>query len=381
MAPVLVDVPKAPFDGGIRIAAVFPSLGRYGQSGTQSMNGARLAAEEVNRAGGVHGRRLELLGYRTGSYFVDAAEAARLAARAGAVALVGANSSSLSMAIAEVAESQELVQVSNVSTAQDLTWDPDTGEERPFVFRMCSSDVVMGRLLARFARETLDARRVALLYEVGRTYSAKLARSFLEAFRSPGHETREFFYLPLETDFRPQLRAVRGFAPDVLFVPGSFTDATLIAVQAGKLGLTPTLLGADSWSSPLLFERGGPSRPAYYCDLCRTPETFARRYAAAYGEAPQGCRAALAHDAVLALADALVSLGPLDDESLQGSLDETRRRLRAALARVSTRGATGPIRFDAHGDGGGRVAVMRVARSAGGAYVFRFESWLGSVGP
>ena len=113
--------------GTLDIAAVFPTLGRYAVSGQQSLRGARLAVEELNRAGGVHGRRLRLAEYRTGSYVVDARHAAALAASDGVLAIVGANSSELSRAIAEVAESVGVPQLTNVSTASDITWDPQTG--------------------------------------------------------------------------------------------------------------------------------------------------------------------------------------------------------------------------------------------------------------
>ncbi len=205
--PVVVELPDSRFDGAIRLASVFPWLGRYSLSGIQSTRGARLAAEDVNLRGGIHGRRLKVLEYRTGSYFVDVLRAADVATSQGeALAIIGSNDSSLSAAIAGLAEARGVVQVSNVSTAQDLTWDPATGEDRRYVFRVCVSDVVMGAQLARFAWDHLGARRVAVLYEVGRSYSAKLARSFVERFRDPaaGRLTEELFYLPLETDFRGQ---------------------------------------------------------------------------------------------------------------------------------------------------------------------------------
>lgn len=378
--PVLVDRPDAAFDGSLALASIFPTLGRYATSGIQSHNGARLAVAEINRRGGVHGRRLRLLEYRTGSYFVDARHAATLAAaRDGAVAILGSNASSLSKAIAEVAEAEHVVQVSNISTTRDLTWDPATGADRPYVFRVCSSDVDLSAHLAAFARDRLRARRVAVLYEVGRSYSAQLARGFIERFAPPGagRVTREFVYLPLETDFRAQLREVRAFAPDALFVPGSFTDTTLIAMQAESLGLQATLLGGDGWSNALLFKRGGPSRPAYYADLCAPTPAFAERYRQAYAQDTEGCRALLAHDAVLALAQALRALGPLRDEDLRARLLATRERLRPALAAVEVRGESGRIRFDAKGDVRRGVAVMRVEKDPGRGYVARLDRVLG----
>jgi branched-chain amino acid transport system substrate-binding protein len=381
LVPVLAQRPSVAQSGTIPIASIFPTVGRYALSGIQSHRGARMAVEDLNRGGGIHGRKVSLLEYGTGSYFFDARHAAELAAgEGGALALIGSNSSSLSKAMAEIAEARGVVQVSNVSTAQDLTWDPATGRNRPHVFRVCGSDEVSGRLLAEFAREHLRARRAAVLYEVGRTYSASLARSFVEAFhdRDPGRVTAEFVYLPLETDFRSQLREAAAFRPDILFAPASFTDATLIAIQAERLGLHATLLGGDAWSNRLLFKRGGPSRPAYHSDHCFPAPSFQDEYRARWHEEADGCRAILAYDAVRAVAAALSVLGPLPDEDLRRGLAQTRERLRAALARVDVRGATGPIRFDARGDVRRGAAIIEVRPSA---YEPRLLTWLGRERP
>jgi len=364
--------------GTLEIAAVFPTIGRYAVSGLQSLRGARLAVEELNRAGGVRGRRLRLAEYRTGSYFVDAQQAASLAADDGALAIVGANSSELSRAIAEVAEARGVPQITNVSTASDITWDPQSGENRPFVFRMCATDDVMGRLLAGFARERLSARRAAVLYEVGRKYSQQLARSFITSFADPrtGHEAAEFFYLALETDFRPQLRRVKEFGPDVVFLPGSFTDATLIVAQAQAFGLTATFLGGDAWSSPLLFQRGGPPGTAYYVELCPSSPEFERRYSEPPEDEPPGCRAILAYDAVQVIAAGLRSLGELEALAAGPGLDETRRRLREAIARTDMKAATGRVRFDARGDRIQGVALYAVEATPQGPRA-RARGWLG----
>ena len=281
------------------------------------------------------------------------------------------------MAVAEEAEARGLVQVSNVSTAQDLTWEPETGRNRDFVFRVCSSDVVMGALLAEFALEELGARRAAVLYEVGRAYSAKLARSFVERFEVSGQVPAEFFYLALETDFRPLLHRIAEYRPDVVFVPGSFTDATLIAAQAKALGLRATLLGGDGWSNPLLFRRGGPPSEAYFLELCSPSADFERRYQGVFGGETQGCRAMLGYDAVQVLAAALRSLGPLPVEALDDDLDSTRLRLRDAVATTEVEGASGAIRFDAHGDRRQGVALSVVERGLDGRPITLVRGWLG----
>ena len=375
--PQVLTHPQAPSDGSVAIATIFPAAGRYASSGIQSLNGARLAVEDLNKAGGIRGRHVALLEYRTGSYFLDAREAARRAAAAGALAIVGSNSSDLSMAIAEEAEARHLVQISNVSTAQDLTWDPATGRGRSYVFRVCATDVAMGRLLATFARDTLGARRAAVLYEVGRTYSARMARSFLDHFRDAtvGSLAAEFFYLALETDFRDQLRAVQAFAPDVVFLPASFTDATLIAQQAKGLGLHATLLGADGWSNPLLFKLGAPATPAYFVDHCQPIPAFSARYEQVFGQPAQGCRAALAYDAARAVAAGLEKALPAQGSDVR--LAETRQRLRDAVSALDIVGLTGRVRFDRFGDRRIGVAVEEVLPRPQGLPETRLQGWVG----
>jgi branched-chain amino acid transport system substrate-binding protein len=378
--PVLVSPPDVRFNGAIRIASIFPTVGRYALSGQQSHNGARMAVADINAAGGVHGRRVSLLEYRTGSYFVDGRHAALKAVDEGqALAIIGSNASSLSEAIAGIADTRGVVQVSNVSTADDLTWDPASGRERPYVFRVCPSDLVMGVKLADFARTALRAHRVAILYEVGRSYSAKLARSFADAFVDPrkGRVAAEFFYLPLETDFRTQLGEVAAFRADVLFLPGSFTDATLIAMQAEALGIRPTLLGGDAWSNRLLFKRGGPTRTSYHSDHCAPPAAFLDRYRREFGVESDGCRAILAYDAVQAVAAALRAIPAPTDADLTTGLAETRDRVRDALGDVSFEGLAGAIRFDEHGDVRRGVAMMEVDAGPDGPRRHLY-GWLGA---
>ena len=374
MAPASITA-----DGALPIAAIFPTVGRYAVSGRQSLTGARLAVEDLNRAGGIGGRPLRLAEYRTGSYFVDARHAAALAVRDGALAIVGSNSSELSQAVAEESDAHGILQITNVSTAADLTWDPKTGRVHPFVFRMCASDSVIGVLLADFARDRLAARRVAVLYEVGRTYSARLASAFLQRFSDPGagRVTMEAHYLALETDFRPQLRLIKEFRPDVVFMPGSFPDATLMAVQARSLGLRATFLGGDAWSSPLLFQRGTPPGEAYYVELCSPAPEFDRRYAQVMGAEPSGCRAVLAYDAVRVIAAGLKKLGPLADRALGADLDETRRRLRELVARSETEGVTGRVRFDERGNRRQGVALYAVEPTPQGPPRALVRGWLG----
>jgi len=386
--PLIEEMPHASVPGSLRIASIFPTLGRYALSGRQSHNGVRLAVEVLNETGGIHGRPVELLEARTGSSFLDARYAVEeLLVADDVLAIVGSNSSSLSLEIAPVAQSRGIVQISNVSTVPDVTLGRD------FVFRVCHSDAVLGGLLAEFARYSLSAHRVAILHEAGRPYSANLATSFARNFLDflPGpterpSEVRIFLYPEFETDFRRQLLEVQDYRPDVVVVPGSFSDATLVAMQAELMGLEATLLGGDSWSSRLLFARGGPGRTAFHTDhwhpdapfLSDDGRMFPLIYRERFCEELNGARAPMAYDALLAVATALESLGPLEDTALEPGpeITVTRRRLRDALNVVDFVGVTGRVRFDENGDAVKGCAIIRVERGRDGL-VSRFDRWVG----
>jgi branched-chain amino acid transport system substrate-binding protein len=330
---------------------VFPDEGRYAASGTDSERGVDLAAEQVNAEGGVHGRTLEVLHYRTGSFIADAAAAVERAIEDGVLAIVGPNSSDLASVMAERAEQAGVLMVSNVATSPEVT------RGRRFVFRVCYTDARLGELLARFACEKLGARRVAALFEVSRFYSYGLAQAFLQRYRlaCPEGGARGWHYLENEVDFEEPLRSLQAWDPDAAILPGSTTDVSLIGAAMGALGLRATLIGGDSWSRGQLFPHGGPVRPSFHSDHWNPGDPalapFLEAYRARHGGAPQGARSVLAADAVEGLRQALTRLGPLPGEALGGPrLAGTRGALRDAFQAVDYAGYTGRIRFPSGGD-------------------------------
>jgi branched-chain amino acid transport system substrate-binding protein len=340
--------------GQIRIAAIFPTAGRYEASGRECLRGVRMAVEALNRQSGVAGRRIFLVNYSTRSDVESTEEAARRAVTEGALALIGSNASLLSRGVAEVAEQSGTVMVSNVSTATDLTI------HRPFVFRTCYSNDHLARLLARFVWSRLNGRRVAVLHEVSRPYSKDLARCFSTHFEeliaasdAPG-AVRSWPYVAMESDFTPYLVEILRFKPDVLFLPSSFDDATLVAMHLRGLQSRLTMVGGDSWSNEKLFRRCAPPGPAYHSDHWNPAraESFVETYRARYDREPNGGRAALAYDAVWVVVEALKTLGvALADADLTGpNLAGTRRRLRDRLGQVRITGVSGDIRFDREGN-------------------------------
>ena len=302
-------------------------------------NGAKLAIEEINRSGGVLGKKLELLIEDDRNEPSEAASAvSKLITQNHVVALIGENASSRSLAAAPIAQSYQVPMVSPSSTNVEVTKKGD------YIFRVCFIDPNQGKALALFARQTLHAQTAATLIDAKSDYSVGLAQAFRTEFTAQGGTIiAELKYAEGDSDFHAQLTAIQAKRPEVLFVPGYYTDAGLIARQARGLGIQATLLGADGWDSPKLVEIGGAAVDGAYFsnhysvdDPSPAVRTFVDAFQKAYGAEPDSI-AALSYDAARLVADAIRRAG-----STEG------KRVRDALA--STKdfpGVTGSITMDA----------------------------------
>jgi branched-chain amino acid transport system substrate-binding protein len=171
-----------------------------------------------------------------------------------------------------------------------------------------------------------------------------LATAFRQAFeKEGGRVVGEMKYTEGDGDFSAQLTAIGALHPDVLFVPGYYTDAGLVARQAKSLGVTATLLGADGWDSPKLVEIGGPAVEGSYLsnhysvdDPSPAVRRFVDAYHQRYGADPDSI-AALSYDAVRLLADAIRRAGSTEGKRIRDALADTK----------DFEGVTGRITMDA----------------------------------
>jgi branched-chain amino acid transport system substrate-binding protein len=213
-----------------------------------------------------------------------------------------------------------------------------------YVFRVCFIDSYQGGVLSSFAYRTLNARKAAILVDARNDYSVGLAAAFRERFEKEGGRiVGEMKYTEGDSDFSAQLTAIRDLQPDVLFVPGYYTDAGLVARQAKSLGLSATLLGADGWDSPKLAEIGGAAVDGAYFsnhysvdDPSPVGRRFVDAYRKRYGADPDSI-AALSYDAVRLLADAIRRAGSTEGKRVRDALADTR----------DFEGVTGRITMDA----------------------------------
>lgn len=321
----------------IRIGAYASLTGSEATWGQSYERGTRLAIEEINAQGGVLGRRLQLFLEDNRSKAGESATVVRkLISRDKVIAVLGEVSSGRSLEAAPVCQQLRIPMISNGT-------NPQVTQVGNFIFRVAYIDPFQGTVMAQFARESLQATRIALLTDSTNAYAVGLAQFFKERFLLDGGVIAvEKHYTASERDFKAQLTAIKAAGVDGLFVPGYYTEVGLIVTQARQLGFEGPIFGGDGWSGPPLLTQAGASlRNTYYCDNFSLENTapvtrrFIERYRERYREDPDSI-APLAYDAVLLLADAIKRADSTAAQRLRTALAETR----------DFQGVTGSIQID-----------------------------------
>lgn len=346
------DIVVKPADDKIRIGAVMSLTGDTAQYGLSALNGARMAVEEANAAGGVGGRRVELIAQDTRS---DEAETdsvvRRLARDYGVHALVGEIVSSRSLAAARAAQSEGLPMLTPSATSPVVT-SPGN-----FVFRSCYTDAFQGAAIARFAFVSLGARRAAMLVAERQAYSQELASFIRDAFeRFGGGVVSVQEYKEGASDFSAQLDLLRASKPDVVFVPGYYLEAGLLARQARALGIETPFVGGDGWDSPRLYDIGGQALAGDFYSThfsAEDPDPQVQRFVADYRRlfnAVPDSFAATAYDAARIVLDAVARAPSLERTNVRDALAATR----------DFPGVTGTVNFNAERNAVKSVVVVRI---------------------
>jgi branched-chain amino acid transport system substrate-binding protein len=242
----------------IRIASIFARTGVAADDNAQSIKGVREAVQEINGRGGVLGRKLELIELDNLSTPIGSKLAAESAVKQEVTAILGAAWSSHTLAMAPVAQASGTPLISTISTNEEVT---RTGD---YIFRVCFTDAFQGRIMAKFARETLHAKSAVTVTDLTSDYGLGLTREFEANFQNlGGHITRRLDYRIKQADFKELAMEVKAAAPQVVFIPGYWESAVIIqAIRA--TGSAPIFMGGDGWGTERFFERGGTDIPKVF---------------------------------------------------------------------------------------------------------------------
>jgi branched-chain amino acid transport system substrate-binding protein len=345
----------------VRIGVFMSTTGSTANFGISSVNGIKMAADEINAAGGINGKQVELLVQDDRS---DAAEAATIVTKFVTQdqvhAVIGEVASSRSIAAAPIAQNAKIPMLTPSST------NPEVTKKGDFIFRSCFIDPYQGAAIAQFAAKTLGAKTAAIMVDRKNDYSTGLEKVITETFtKFGGKMVATQSYQEGDQDFNAQLTSLKGSNPEVIFVPGYYNDVGLIAKQARDKGITVPLIGGDGWDSEQLYKIGGTALNGsyftnHYSPFDTEPKVvkFVNDYKSRYNSTPDAL-AATAYDAANIMFDAIKRSKSLSGQDIRDALQATN----------AFPGVTGTVTFNQQRDAVKPIVMIEI--KDGGTYAVR----------
>ena len=305
----------------IKIGGIFPLSGNVSVYGVECKNGIDLAIEEINAAGGVNGKKLELISEDDeGNPDKTVNAFQKLTTRDGVKIIIGSLTSGCTKAVTNRAQAQKIIQIAPAATAPDIT---DAGN---YIFRACFIDPFQGTVGGKFAVENLGSKKAAILYDIGNDYSVGLTENFEKTFTALGGSiAAKESYATNDKDFNAQLTKIKNAAPDVLYLPDYYNVVSLIAKQARSQGIDVPLVGADGWDG-LTTNAGDEVLNGFYSNHYAVDSTspavqkYVSSFQAKYNKAPNAF-AALGYDSAYLLKDAIIKAGSTDTALIRDALE------------------------------------------------------------
>jgi branched-chain amino acid transport system substrate-binding protein len=337
----------------IKVAVLAPFSGDFNPLGQSTRNGVVIAVEEWNQRGGIGGRPIELVLGDTHCNDEKAEDVGAEMIEQDIRFIIGAICSDASLAIAQVVSQRGALQISPATTASGLTLN-DAGAVRPWVFRACFTDASQGTAMAKFALEQLNARRAGILYEEGSGYGASLADAFEnELVAGDGEVLARGTY---DREFRGEMPAalveMQDIRPKVLYLPGYYSYAGEMLLQARMNGITATILGSDGWHTPQLdlVATEGMYFPVHYYDAepRREVQTWIRKYQDKYIAVPDAV-ATLAYDAAYIMFSAMETAEEITPQAVAEAMTSSTFNI-----------ISGPLLFDEFHNPIKPVVILRV---------------------
>ena len=225
----------------IKIGVIAPLTGNVAQYGVAAVNGFKLKVKEINAAGGINGKKIELVEADSKG---DTQEAVnifkKMVSQDKIDVLVGEVISKPSLAIAPLAEQAKIPMITASGTAFDITKD------KSFVFRTTYTDPYQGESVAKYAKSK-GFNSVTILTNSTSDYSVGLADAFKAQAQKEGIQIKEEKYTADDKDFRAVLTKVKGYNSKMIFVPDYYNTIGLILTQAKELGINSQFMGGDGW--------------------------------------------------------------------------------------------------------------------------------------
>jgi len=314
----------------IRVAALYALTGGLSSLDGPSLKGAELHVEQINEAGGLLGRPLELVVYDTRTDQQVTATTAQEAVSAGVVAGFGQSDTTFVMAAAPTFQDAGIPFVTSGATHPMLpTW---VGEN---MFMTAFGDDDQSYAIADYAYDTLGHRRVYVWTDDSMDFTRALTFFFKERFLERGGEIiDEDFFMMGDTDFSAQIARLEAVdpVPDAVFISAIPSEAGLSIRQIREAGITMPIISGDGFDTELVATVPGPelandvffSTHTYLADDRPEVQEFIDAYTAKFGHPPENSFAPLGYDAIGLIANAIRQAGSAEPEAIREAMTATR---------------------------------------------------------
>lgn len=344
----------------IKLGGNFELSGAAAQYGQAMERGTKLAIEQINKDGGVKvgSKKLKIKLIQKDNKSDNStvsSVATDLTTKSKVNAVVGPITSGAGLAAIPNYTKAKVPFITPGGTQDSLTLQK-SGKVQPYVFRSCFEDSYQGKALAKYAYNTLNAKKVAILADKSTDYAQGLTKAFKAEYK--GKVVTTEYYQSGDKDFNTLLTKMKNKGFDAIFVPGYYSEAGLIIKQAREMGISTPILGADGFADPKLAKIAGTNNTTnvYYTThfdtLANTDAkatNYMKAFKAKYNE-DAGTFDALAYDATYMIKDAIES---------EKSADST--KIADGLAKIKNfKGVTGTITMDKNHNPQKQVIITKV---------------------
>ena len=313
----------------IKVGANFELTGNVANYGNATLEGLQLAIDEANEAGGINGKKIELVSVDDKSEAAESINAAtKLISDDDVKVIVGPATTGLVLAETQTATDAKVPIIAPCATSPEAT--VENGKVKPYVFRSCFIDPQQGEVMATFAAKDLKAKTAVIYVDNSSDYSKNLAKVFKEKFEAAGGKVvMEEAFLQKDQDFKATLTKLKTANADVMFVPAYYEEVGKIVKQAREMGINSAILGTDGWDDTKVVDIAGADAlnntffSTHYSEKDAEVQGFIEAYKKKYNHAPN-VFAALGYDAGKMLVDALKRAGSSDTEKIREALEATK---------------------------------------------------------
>ena len=320
----------------VKIGFNFEETGAVASYGTSEQKGAQLAVDEINAAGGIDGKQIEVVDKDNKSETAEAASVStNLVTQSKVAAIVGPATSGATAAAVANATQAGVPLISPSATQDGLTKGQD------FLFIGTVQDSFQGKIISNYVSNKLNAKKVVLYTDNSSDYAKGIAKSFRDSFT--GEIVADETFVSGDTDFQAALTKIKDKEFDAIVLPGYYTEAGKIVNQARGMGIDKPIIGGDGFNGAEFVQQATAERASniYFIsgfsttvDVSDKAKAFLEAYRAKYNEDPSTF-AALAYDSVYLVANA--AKGAKTSVDIKNNLAKTQ----------NFEGVTGQTSFDA----------------------------------